>query len=361
MTVTIKDVARLASVSVATVSRVLNSSAPVNPATRERVLEVARSLQFVPNGSARSLSRRRAAALGVILPDLYGEFFSELLRGIDQAAQRGSHSLLVSSSHHDARGIGIAIRAMRGRVDGLLIMAPEVDAADVAEVLPAQFPTVLINGAGAGSSVQSITVDNFGGARAMTEHLISLGRRRIGFIAGAVHNADALERERGHHAALHAAGMPADPALYARGDFSEESGWQGAASLMQRLSPPAAIFAANDAMAIGAMSWLREHDVAIPERVAVVGFDDIPVARYLNPPLTTVRVGIAALGQQATALLLTALEDRAPPDSIASRSVLPTHLVIRDSCGTPTSAPSRQAAPTSTPRIGFDETSHVSR
>ncbi|MDB4909098.1 MAG: transcriptional regulator [Gemmatimonadetes bacterium] len=360
MTVTIKDVARLASVSVATVSRVLNSSAPVSPDTRERVLQVARSLHFVPNGSARSLSRRRAAALGVILPDLYGEFFSELLRGIDQAAQRASHSLLVSSSHHDARGIGSAIRAMRGRVDGLLIMAPEVDAADVAEVLPADFPTVLINGAAASSSVQTITVDNFGGAQAMTEHLLSLGRRRIGFIAGAAHNADALERERGHHAALQSAGLPIDPELYVRGDFSEESGWQGAATLMGILSPPAAIFAANDAMAIGAISYLREQDITVPERMAVVGFDDIPVARYLNPSLTTVRVGIAALGQQATALLLDALDNRAPPTNVASRSVLPTHLVIRGSCGSPTSAPSRQPAASSTARNGFDETPIVS-
>ena len=130
MHVTIKDVARLAQVSVATVSRVINASAPVRDDTRVRVLNVARELHFAPNSAARTLSSRQASALGVILPDLYGEFFSELLRGIDLEAQRAGHSLLVSSSHHDAHGVSVAVRAMRGRVDGLLVMAPELSSAE---------------------------------------------------------------------------------------------------------------------------------------------------------------------------------------------------------------------------------------
>ena len=206
LTVTIKDVARLANVSVATVSRVLNSSAPVREHTSARVLEIARELRFSPNGAARTLKRRQATALGVILPDLYGEFFSELLRGIDQEAQRANHSLLVSSSHHDSRGIGAAVRAMRGRVDGLLVMAPDVSAPLLAEVLPSGVPTVLLNGPAVDAEVYEITVDNFGGAHAMTRHLIALGHVRIGFIAGAARNHEAIERERGYHAALREAG-----------------------------------------------------------------------------------------------------------------------------------------------------------
>lgn len=345
MSVTIKDVARLAGVSVATVSRVLNASAPVRAETRTRVLDVARELRFAPNSAARSLSRRRAGALGVILPDIYGEFFSELLRGIDQEAQRAGHSLLVSSSHHDSRGIGNALRAMRGRVDGLLVMAPDVAAAVLAELLPGGLPTVLLNGAAVDADVHAITVDNYGGAYAMTRHLLSLGHRRIAFLAGAAHNADAGARERGHRAALREAGMQVDPTLFVRGDFTEDGGWTGASALMALESPPSAIFAANDAMAVGALSALREAGIEVPTGVAVVGFDDIPVARFLNPPLTSVRVGIAALGARAAALLLHALAERSPPGTPPHRDVLPTELVVRGSCGAPIGTRSHIAQP----------------
>ena len=342
MSVTIRDVARLAGVSVATVSRVLNASAPVREETRARVLEVARELRFSPNSAARSLSRQRAGALGVILPDLYGEFFSELLRGIDQEAQRAGHSLLVSSSHHDSRGIGAAVRAMRGRVDGLMVMAPDVSAPLLADVIPAGVPTVLLNGPAVDAGVYhvdadvyEITVDNFGGARAMTRHLIALGHTRIGFIAGAALNHEAIERARGHRAAMREAGLPCEPALDVRGDFTEDGGWRGARELLALASPPSVIFASNDAMAVGALSALREAGLSVPGDVAVVGFDDIPIARFLNPPLTSVRVGIAALGERAASLLLAALAERSPPGHPSRRAVLPAVLVIRDSCGAP--------------------------
>jgi LacI family transcriptional regulator len=340
MSITIKDVARLAGVSVATVSRALNASAPVRADTHTRVLDAARTLRFSPNGAARSLITRRTHALGVILPDLYGEFFSELLRGIDQTAQRHRHHLLVSSSHHEPSGLATAVRAMRGRVDGLLVMAPDVDAATLAEVLPGSVPTVLLNGAemsAVSTEVHAITVDNFGGARDMTRHLLRLGHRRIGFVAGAAHNADAGERERGYLAALHAARVPADEALCVRGDFTEDGGWHGAHALLALADPPTAIFAANDAMAVGVLSALREAGVDVPTRIAVVGFDDVPIARFLNPPLTSVRAGIAALGERGAELLLQAVAERPPPRATASREVLPTELVVRVSCGTPSS------------------------
>ena len=332
MSATIKDVARLAGVSVATVSRVLNASAPVRDETRARVLEIARELRFAPNGAARTLSRRRSGALGVILPDLHGEFFSELLRGIDQEAQRAGHSLLVSSSHHDSHGVSVAVRTMRGRVDGLLVMAPDVEGAALDAALPDGLPVVLLNRA-PGVTAASVMVDNFGGARAMTNHLLALGHRRIGFVAGAADNADSDERELGYRAALDEAGVPFDADLYVRGDFTEDGGWRGARELLARPEPPSVIFAANDAMAVGVLSALREMDIAVPASVAVVGFDDIPIARFLNPPLTTVRVGIAALGERAAALLLRDVAERPPPRRVPRRDILPTVVVVRASCG----------------------------
>jgi LacI family transcriptional regulator len=336
VTVTIKDVARLAGVSVATVSRVLNGSAPVVEETRNRVLAVAGELRFSPNGAARALSTRRSLAIGVVLPDLYGEFFSELLRGMDQAAQRGGFSLLVSSSHHDARGIQMAVATMRGRVDGLLVMAPEVPRGALAAALPRGVPIVLLDGRPIDvGNVFTLGVDNYGGAAAMTKYLLALGHRRIGFIAGAARNADAQQRERGHRAALRSAGVAGAPELIVRGDFTEASGVVGARALLALASPPTAIFAANDAMAIGALATLREAGIDVPDQIAMTGFDDIPIAAFLSPPLTSMRVGIAGLGAQGIRVLLDALASstRHARLPLPRRDVLPTELVIRGSCG----------------------------
>jgi LacI family transcriptional regulator len=341
MSVTIKDVARLAGVSVATVSRVLNASAPVLETTASRVRSVAEQLRFSPNGAARSLSMQRSHAIGVILPDLYGEFFSELLRGMDQAAQRGGYSLLVSSSHHDARGVDAASRAMRGRVDGLLVMAPDVAPGALEKVLPRSVPTVLLNGRAPSGSVSAIAVDNYGGAASMTRHLIGLGHTRIGFIAGAANNAEAQQRERGFRAALKSARIERDPSHTVRGDFTEAAGVAGARALLESAVPPTAIFAANDAMAVGALAFLRDAGIHVPTDVAVAGFDDIPVAAFLNPPLTSVRVGIAALGARAVEQLLEAVTHTNATTSPAlapRREVLPTELVIRASSGGPAGA-----------------------
>lgn len=352
MSVTIKDVARLAGVSVATVSRVMNASAPVNDTTRQRVLDVARDLRFAPNGSARALSRRRTGALGVILPDLYGEFFSELLRGMDQAAQRGDHSLLVSSSHHDARGVAFAVQAMRGRVDGLLIMAPEVDPDGLADVMPAGMPTVLLNEANPRDDVHTLAVDNYGGAFAMTEHLLALGHRRVGFVSGAPANVDAREREKGFRAALRSAGVQFDESLTVRGNFSEQSGRRGAMALLALAERPSAIFAANDAMAVGALSALRHSGIKVPTDVAVVGFDDIPISAFIDPPLTTVSVGVAQLGMRAAELLLHLVRERPPPTAAPRREVRPATLIVRGSCGASKRAPSA----VSLPSLAFEET-----
>ena len=339
---TIRDVARVAGVSVATVSRVLNGSAPVLEPTRDRILEAARELRFTPNASARSLSMRRTAALGVVLPDLHGEFFSELLRGIDRTAQHHGRHLLVSSSHHGARGMSEALRTMHGRVDGLIVMAPDLPAAGLMEALPHTIPTVLVNCAPVktpkGTRVAALAVDNFGGAVAMVEHLASLGHRRIAFIAGAEHNEDSAERERGYGEAMSRLGLEDRAEYRQRGDFTEVGGHCSAAFLMDSPVPPTAIFAANDMMALGAMAAVREKGLRVPEDVAIAGFDDIPTARYISPPLTTVRVDVEALGALATTVLVRLTSEarsgsEAGHDGGQSPQVVPSILVVRGSCG----------------------------
>ena len=335
MTVTIKDVARLAKVSVATVSRVLNASAPVRDDTRARVLDIARELRFAPNGAARTLSRRRASALGVILPDLYGEFFSELLRGIDLEAQRAGHALLVSSSHHDAHGVSVAVRAMRGRVDGLIVMAPEVSSASLASALPDGLPAVILNAPATPGAAAAVTVDNMGGTRVVVRHLAGLGHREVAFICGPPRNADAGARLRGYRAAMRAAGLTVRDALVVPGDFTEEGGWRAARELLALRGPqPTAIFAANDAMAVGALLALHEARVDVPGEISIIGFDDIPIARYVTPALTTVRVAIDVLGARAASLLFRVLADPVMGGD-AHREVIPAALIVRHSCGPP--------------------------
>jgi LacI family transcriptional regulator len=287
--VTIKDVAREAGVSVATVSRVYNDSELVSEETRVHVRAIGSRLRYAPNRAARSLTTNKTHSIGVLLPDIYGEFFSEVIRGIDEAAQARGYHLLVSSSHDVSAEIDVALRAMRGRVDGLILMAPTIDPQLSLPSLPDGFPAVLLNSAESGDAFDALNIDNFTGARAMVTHLVSLGHRRIAMIMGAPGNHDAEERLRGYRAALFDAGIASFQGWEHSGDFSEASGWRAAVALLGVTPRPSAIFAANDAMAIGALSALCENQLRVPDDMAVAGFDDIPMARYMNPPLSSVR------------------------------------------------------------------------
>lgn len=328
---TIKDVAREARVSVATVSRVFNGKGPVRVDTRDRVLAAAAALRYVPHGGARSLITNRTSTVGVVLPDLYGEFFSELIRGLDLAARRGGYHLLVSGSHSDRDELEAALRALRGRVDGLILMSPDLDAATLRANLPDDLPVVLLNCRVAGHRFDTLSVGNVGGAAAMVGHLAGLGHRRIAFVRGAAGNNDAAERLRGFRRAVRRLGLPAAAELELAGDFSEESGYR-AGPLVLALDPrPDAVFAANDSMAIGLLAALREAGEEVPEGIALAGFDDIPIARFLTPALTTVRVDIARLGARAFERLAAALDPKGSPPG--GSEVVPTQVVVRASCG----------------------------
>jgi LacI family transcriptional regulator len=332
MAATIRDVAREAGVSVSTVSRVLNDSGPVKAATRQRIREVAQRLHFTPNTTARSLSMRRTHALGVLMPDVYGEFFAEVIRGIDQVAQQHGYHVLISGAHNEPAEVDAAVRAIRGRVDGLILMAAELDTGQLARNLPEKVPAVLINADHDASQFDTINIDNFGGAVAMTQHLLRLGQRTIAMITGPAGNRDSLERERGFRSALRDAGISLPAAWVVAGGFTEASGFRAAQALLQHTPRPQAIFAANDSMAVGALSAVRRAGLRVPEDVAVVGFDDVPIAEYVNPPLTTVRVAITRLGSAATERLIENI--RAHNQHERKHEIQPTELVVRGSCGT---------------------------
>ena len=346
MPATIKDVARAAGVSVASVSRAMNGADNVLPQTRQRILDAAKQLRFTPSGAARSLITRRTDTIGALLPDLHGEYFSELIRGIDQAARaRGLH-LLVSSSHGNADEAAAALRAMNGRVDGLLVMSPHADAEFLSHNLPGSLPAVLINTMIDLPGHAAFAVDNFGGARAMTRHLVATGRKRIAFIGGPLDNPEAQERLRGYYAGLRA-GMRE---CVFEGDFTEASGASAGRRIAQAKQRPQAVFAANDMMAIGCLTALGEAGLRVPDDVALAGFDDIPIARYVAPALTTIRVPIAALGIAALEALVKAF--KAPltsPTPANYTTVLPVELVVRNSCGA--GPPARPLPPGAKPPV----------
>jgi LacI family transcriptional regulator len=334
---TIRDVAERAGVSVATVSRVLNGQEVVREETMRRVLDAAEALCYVPNVAARSLSIRRSQTIGIVLPDVHGEFFSEVIRGIDIAARRARYHILVSGSHSDTGEMLEVLAAMRGRVDGLVVMAPDVARAALHHSLPPDLPLVLLNSVDGGRN--AITIDNFGGARSMIRYLAELGHRRIAFIKGPAQNADARERLRGFRNAMRGLGNLGDITprpLELAGDFTEESGYQAAVEVLEAAPAaqrPTAIFAANDSMAVGALAALAEAGVAVPDEMSVAGFDDIPIARYVAPPLTTIQVDIADLGRRAFGLLLDAIER--PAGAAGRRDCIATTLVARQSCRSP--------------------------
>ena len=327
MSVTIKDVAREANVSTATVSRALNGHSNVTEPMRNKIAEIAERLRYMPHGAARSLSTRRTQTVGAILPDLYGEFFSELIRGMDVAAREAGLHLLVSSSHGSADETAAALRALSGRVDGLLIMSPHADAALLAKNLPYATPTVLMNTRSHGDDHTAFAIDNYGGARALIAHLAGLGHRRIAMIAGPANNFDADERLRGYRDAL-AHALPDSEAVVLGGDFSERSGYVAGTSIAAMSPRPDAVFAANDMMALGCLFALNEAGLNVPSDIALAGFDDIPMARFVSPPLTTMRVNIAELGERAARALIEQLSEH----PVTHRAISAPELIVRSSC-----------------------------
>jgi LacI family transcriptional regulator len=325
--VTIKDVARAAGVSIATVSRSLNSPAIVERATRDRVQSVVRSMGYVPHGAAQSLIKRRTNTVAVVLPDIAGDFFSELIHGIDGAARQAGYHVLVSSAHNDAREVDDLLRTLNGRVDGMIAMAPDAASLDSFAQRPSRMPVVLLRGPFRGWTGSALGADNYGGACALMRHLLLSGHRRIAFLSGPTGNYDAEERLRAYRDEMRAAKLTKYASVIA-GDFGEDSGCVCADQIIAESPRATALFCANDAMALGALSRLQECGIKIPADIALAGYDDVRLARFTTPALTTVRVPIAELGRRALTLVL---DEIRTPNTEPVHLTLPTELIIRNS------------------------------
>lgn len=331
MAATIRDVAEEADVSATTVSRVFNHDHLVNPETRERVLQVAQRMGYSPNVTARSLSNGRTRSVGVILPAPHGEFFSELIRGLDEAVQESDHFLLIAGSHYDPEEGASALESMAGRVDGLVVMMPRMRSGPLPQALDLDLPIVFVNSEVEGGRFDLYSMENRAGATHVVRHMIERGRSEIAVITGPPGSYDVERRLKGYHQALRDHG--GTEGAMVEGDFTQKSGYEAGQQIAALDRRPDAVFACNDYMAIGAMLAFQEAGIRVPDEIAVAGFDDITSARYANPPLTTVEVPVYELGRQAGERLLHRVQAPTPPEP--KQFTVSHELKVRASTGGP--------------------------
>ncbi len=324
------DVAKLAGVSYQTVSRVLHDSPHVRSETRQRVLDAIRELDYRPSSVAQALVTGRSMTLGVVSFDttLYGP--ASTLLGVEEAAHDAGYGVSIASLKLLSRGpVVAAVQRLRDQgVDGIVVVAPQKAAVDALRHIASDVPVVAVE-AGPDDSVPVVAVDQLGGATAATRHLLELGHRTVWHIAGPADWPEAEQRIDGWRSTLEAAGAQVPPLL--RGDWSARSGHQLASKLV-RTPGLTAVFAGNDQMALGLLSYLHENGREAPRDISIVGFDDIPEAAYFTPPLTTVRQNFAEVGRRCLYLLLGQIESG---NRSWSRVVVPTELVLRKSAAAP--------------------------
>lgn len=326
---TIRDVARAAGVSVATVSRYMNNSQLVAEETASRVKNAMLDLGFVPNPVARNLSTRRTNTIGLVISNIGGDFFTPLLDGIIETTEKENLNLLIFSSNRTDRYNHVLLGPMY--TDGLLVFADSLGSEDMANLKELGHPMVLIHQSPpAGLSIPTVTIENKAASKRIVNHLIEKhDRKRIVFLTGPENNEDSFWREAGYREALIDHGLPLTPDLIEIGGFDRSIARQSIIRLIKKEIPFDAVFAGDDEAAIGVLLALKEYGRSVPEQVSVVGFDDQKLAEFLHPRLTTVCAPTQRVGITAAKMLIQIIQDQPVEDII----LLPTELVIRNSCG----------------------------
>ncbi len=328
---TIYTVAEKAGVSIATVSRVLNANGPVSEQTRAKVRHAMDALGYQPNASARGLAANTTSTIALVFPKLSGPFFSQLIRGAEIAASDSEYHLLIYGASGEILGAdNQTLGMLTTKVDGLILASSGVSHCYIRDLQRQNLPVVVLGEDPTDIPADSIQPDNVGGAEKMVTHLIEHGYRRIAMIKGPATRVHAIDRERGYQKALRSRGLPFYSELVISGAFDEDGGYTAMQHLLQQDHVPDAVFASSDQMAIGAIAAIHESGLRVPEDIALVGFDDIETARYMQPPLTTVRQDMLGQGQLAVRMLIARINGKA---SDVETEILPTTLVIRRSCG----------------------------
>jgi LacI family transcriptional regulator len=325
----LSEVARLAGVSPITASRAIRGTGYVSEGARTRIMEAARQLNYTPDMLARRMRGEKSKLIGVFLNNYGPVVLHELVRAIGEHARRRDYDLLLfNADRFDSPERMTTCATLSQLCDGLLLIMPTSDDGFLDAVERQQLSCAAVCFDARQLAMPSIVLENHAGARTAVDHLLGLGHRRIGFIAGSNRTGQSGERQRGYVDALAAAGIPFDPALVVDGAFNQPGGFAAAGQLLALPAPPTAIFAANDEMAFGAIDAVASRGLKVPDDVSVVGFDDIPTARHVFPRLTTIRQPYDALSARAVDEVVAMIEGRPPA---AARIVFPTELVVRDS------------------------------
>lgn len=325
--ITIRDVAAEAGVSHQTVSRVINDNDRVSPETRAKVEAAIESLGYSPNAIARSMAKGRTGILACIAPNLTDYTFSRIIQGAEQEARQHGYFLLSASAPDEAIFIALIEQLVPSRrSEGIMVINPYADGRF--NHLPARFPIVFAGARPREDAVNSVALDDVTAAMTATNHLLELGHRRIATITGRMVEDCAQDRLAGYQQALQAQGLPQEPELISEGDWTAGSGFAALHQLMQTATPPTAIFVQNDQMAAGVLRAAAELNLAVPDQLSLIGIDDIPMASYLSPPLTTLRQDFAEIGRLAAQLLIEAVNN---PKTQQQHLTLPATLVPRRS------------------------------
>ncbi len=332
--VTIYDVARQANVSVATVSRYINQSAPISTKVAERLDKVMTELRYVPHAAARHLASNKTRVVGLLLNNLHNDFFVPLLNGVEAVVRQRGYNLIVATYHASSRGRSQPPIGPHN-TDGLLVFSDGLVDEDLANLNESGFPMVLVHRTPPASlPIPSVTVENVQVIEELVDHLVKVhGKKRILFLRGPFSQEDSRWREMGYRCALQANDIPVDENLILNGDFERDVAYEAMNDFLGngQQVPFDAVFTGDDDAAIGVLKALHKHGLKVPEEVAVIGFDDLGFAPFLNPPLTTVRAPTEMVGRLAAERLFAILENQPANQTV----ILPTEIIYRRSCGCP--------------------------
>ncbi len=331
---TIHDVASLAGVSIATVSRVINGTSLVSEVKAKRVREAITALSFIPHSAARGLATKKTKTIGLILPEISGFYFSPLLRGVEECLRGKGYDLLVQSTVATPEGTEIPILKLGDHnTDGLLVFAASMSEAEIARLHLRGFPMVLLHQSPPqGLPIPCVTIENKAGAIKIINHLIDVhGYKKIALLAGPESEEDSHWRELGYREALSSHQIPFDPELIFEGHFDTSVAQASVSEMLNRGISIDAIFTGDDDSATGAITAIKHAGLRVPEDIAVVGFDDVYISQYLSPPLTTIHAPIEQAGYAAAQQLIRLIHQ----ENVEPLVLLPTELIIRRSCGCP--------------------------
>jgi LacI family transcriptional regulator len=332
----IREIAKRAKVSTATVSRAINRVPTVDPRLAERVWKVVEESGYYPNIQARALVSGRSRIFGLVVSEITNPFFPEIVQAFEDTAVEHGYEVLLVSTVHDPKRTELSVRRMvERRVDGVAVMTFGMEDLLLDNPKFDDVPLVFVDVGPKRPSVSNIRIDYQRGIREAVRHLANLGHQKIAFISGPLNLKSAVARRNAFEKSIEEIGLPADARYVVEGDHTIEGGMKAIATLLALRTPPTAVLCSNDMTGLGVMRKCYEEGLSIPRDLSVVGFDDIKLAQFVLPPLTTVRMSQAKLGRMAFRALLAKVQGESTVDDSGSEFVLETNLIVRDSTAPP--------------------------